>query len=201
LFNWASRHEGVSGSSRGIAPRILDLGTRWRWMVSLTPRPLYPQGKSPWYPLDRRLSGPQSRSGRGRAEKNSRPLPGLEPPIIQPVAQLTVTTKYKTTLLTELLGPASRNPPPPNLDTDFLHSFQKGFEPVITINTATPTVLLCRGQTQVKLEWTSCICYNITVILQTWAYFHNSEWTMPWHDCPIMKPYCLNIRTFMTMHK
>jgi hypothetical protein len=23
--------------------------------------PLYPQGKSPWYPLDRRLGGPQSR--------------------------------------------------------------------------------------------------------------------------------------------
>jgi hypothetical protein len=28
-----------------IAPRILDLGTRWRWVVSFTPRPLYPQGK------------------------------------------------------------------------------------------------------------------------------------------------------------
>jgi hypothetical protein len=24
-------------------------------VVSFTPRPLYPQGKSPWYPLDRRL--------------------------------------------------------------------------------------------------------------------------------------------------
>jgi hypothetical protein len=43
--------------SGGIAPRILDLGTRWRWVVSLTPRPHYPQGKSPWYPLDRRLGG------------------------------------------------------------------------------------------------------------------------------------------------
>jgi hypothetical protein len=29
------------------APRILDLGTRWRWVVSCTPRPLYLQGKSP----------------------------------------------------------------------------------------------------------------------------------------------------------
>jgi hypothetical protein len=28
--------------------------------ISFTPRPLYPQGKSPWYPLDRRLGGPQS---------------------------------------------------------------------------------------------------------------------------------------------
>jgi hypothetical protein len=34
-------------------------------MASSTLRPLYPQGKRPWYPLDRRLGGPQSRSGRG----------------------------------------------------------------------------------------------------------------------------------------
>jgi hypothetical protein len=51
--------------------------------VNFTPRPLYPQRKSPWYPLDRTLGGPQSRSGRGGEEKNSQPLPGLEPPIIQ----------------------------------------------------------------------------------------------------------------------
>jgi hypothetical protein len=37
--------------------------------------------------LDTRLSGPQSRSGRGGKEKNSLPLPALEPPIIQPVDQ------------------------------------------------------------------------------------------------------------------
>jgi hypothetical protein len=36
--------------------------------------------------LDRRLGGPQSRSGCGGEEKNSQPLPGLELPIIQPVA-------------------------------------------------------------------------------------------------------------------
>jgi hypothetical protein len=44
--------------SGGIAPRIHDLGTRWRWVVSFTPRPLYTQGKSPWYPLDRRAPEP-----------------------------------------------------------------------------------------------------------------------------------------------
>jgi len=45
----------------------------WYWMalVSFTPQPLYPQGKSPWYPLYRRLGGLQSRSGRGGEEKNS----------------------------------------------------------------------------------------------------------------------------------
>jgi hypothetical protein len=44
VLNWAPLHKDVSGS-RGIAPRILGLGTRWRLVVSFTPRPLYPQGK------------------------------------------------------------------------------------------------------------------------------------------------------------
>jgi hypothetical protein len=39
----------------GIIPRILDLGTRCRWVVGFTPRPLYNQGKSPWYWLAMRL--------------------------------------------------------------------------------------------------------------------------------------------------
>jgi len=44
-------------------------------------------GKEPIVPLDRRLSGLQSRSGCGGGEKNSQHLPEIEPPIIQPVAQ------------------------------------------------------------------------------------------------------------------
>jgi hypothetical protein len=42
-----------------IHRRILDFGTRWRWVVSFTPRPLYPQGKSPWYTLDKGWVGPR----------------------------------------------------------------------------------------------------------------------------------------------
>jgi hypothetical protein len=57
--------------SVGIAPRIFDLGTRWRSVVSFTPRPLYARGKSPCHALDRGLGGPQSRSERGGEEKNS----------------------------------------------------------------------------------------------------------------------------------
>jgi len=38
-------------------------------VVSFTNQPLYPPGKSPRYPWDRRLGGPQSRSGRGGEEK------------------------------------------------------------------------------------------------------------------------------------
>jgi hypothetical protein len=44
----------VYWGSGSTDPCIPDLGTRWRWMVTFTPRQLYPQGNSPWYPLDRR---------------------------------------------------------------------------------------------------------------------------------------------------
>jgi hypothetical protein len=57
--------------SGSIDPYILDLGTRWRWVVSFTCRPLYPQGKSLWYPLNRRLVAPQRPSGHGGEEKYS----------------------------------------------------------------------------------------------------------------------------------
>jgi hypothetical protein len=73
--------------SEGIAPRILNLGTTERWVVSFTSRPLYPQEKSPCYQLYRRLGRPQSWPRCGGEEKNSQLLPGLEPPIIQAVAQ------------------------------------------------------------------------------------------------------------------
>jgi hypothetical protein len=36
-------------------------------------------GKEPRYPLDRRLGGPQSRSGRDGEEKNSQLPPEIEP--------------------------------------------------------------------------------------------------------------------------
>jgi hypothetical protein len=44
-------------------PTFSWLGTSWKWVISFTPRPLYTQGRSPRYPLDRRLGGPQSQSG------------------------------------------------------------------------------------------------------------------------------------------
>jgi hypothetical protein len=73
--------------SGSIAPLVLHLGTKLLSVVSFTPRSLYSQGKSPWYKMDRRLDGLQNRSGCGGEEKNSQPLLGLEPQIIQPVAQ------------------------------------------------------------------------------------------------------------------
>jgi hypothetical protein len=79
-------------------------------VVGLTPGPLYSQGKSPWYPLDMRLGGPQSRSGRGGEEKNSQPLPGLEPPVIHPVAQRYTTELYMKSKLgkVELVYPVMK---------------------------------------------------------------------------------------------
>jgi hypothetical protein len=68
LTNEALCHEGVWGNGC-IYWHFLDLGTSWKWVVIFTPLPLYPWGKSPWYPLDRRLGGPQSRSGRHGEEK------------------------------------------------------------------------------------------------------------------------------------
>jgi hypothetical protein len=76
LTNFALRHEGVWGSGCGD-PYFLDLGTSWRWVVSFKLRPLCSRRKSPRYPLDRRLGGPQSRSGR-RGEEKILTLPGLE---------------------------------------------------------------------------------------------------------------------------
>jgi hypothetical protein len=50
-----------------------------------------PHGNKPWYPLDRRLGGTQRRSEHGGEEKNSQPLPGLEPQIVQSVVQSCAT--------------------------------------------------------------------------------------------------------------
>jgi hypothetical protein len=80
MFIFTLKMEAAKSSEMEIwLHSFFDLGARWRCVVSFTPRPLYPQGKSPWYPLDRRLGGPQSRSGRGGEEKNFQSQPRIEP--------------------------------------------------------------------------------------------------------------------------
>jgi hypothetical protein len=56
-------------------------------MVNFTLLMFYIQGNRTWYPLNRRLGGPKSRSRSGGEEKNPPPMPVLEPLIIQSVAQ------------------------------------------------------------------------------------------------------------------
>jgi hypothetical protein len=67
--------------SGGIAPRILDLGTRRRWVVSFTPRPRFTPEEPPVGPravleavVNRKIPSP-------RRESNPRT------PIVQVVAQ------------------------------------------------------------------------------------------------------------------
>jgi hypothetical protein len=74
-----------------IDPRILDFGISWRWVVSFTS-----QGKTPRYPLDRRLCGPQSRSRRCGGEK-----------IIVPTGTRTPTSRSRSQSLYRLSYPDS----------------------------------------------------------------------------------------------
>jgi hypothetical protein len=83
--------------SGGIAPRILDVGIRWRWSAS-RPSRFTPRERAPVVPMDKRLGGPQRGTGRGGEEKNSQPPARTRTPlIIQSVAQ------HYTTELSRLL--------------------------------------------------------------------------------------------------
>jgi hypothetical protein len=65
---------------------IPDFDTRWRWVVSVTPRPVYSRGNRPQCSLVRRLGGPLSRSGLYGEEKNSSPATNRTP-VVQPIAR------------------------------------------------------------------------------------------------------------------
>jgi hypothetical protein len=75
---------------------ILDLGTRYVWVVSFTPRTLSPRGSRSRHTLDRRLGGPQSRSGRCREKKNLDPT-GIWTLAVQAVARCHTSLAILTT--------------------------------------------------------------------------------------------------------
>jgi hypothetical protein len=88
VINQAPRHEDV-WRSRGIAPCILNLCSRQRWVANFTFRPFYHRGNSPRYPLARSLYGPQSRSGRCGDEEKMYAPGGNEPRLLKrPVRSL-----------------------------------------------------------------------------------------------------------------
>jgi hypothetical protein len=95
VLNEVSLHEDV-WVSEGITPRIHNFGTKQRWVIRFTPLPLYFWGKSPRYPLTRRLGGLQSRSRRcGEKKKKSLHCPYRELNPVLPARNL-------FTVLTEL---------------------------------------------------------------------------------------------------
>jgi hypothetical protein len=78
---------------------ILDIVTRWRWVVTFTPRPHYPRGESLRYPLSTRLSGLQGRSGRCGEESN-------------PSSAARSPSLYRMSYADAPQGPRSTNTPP-----------------------------------------------------------------------------------------
>jgi hypothetical protein len=61
------------GKSGYLDPRIFDLRTSLRCIVSYRSRALYPRGKSSLYTLNRTLVGPHTWYGRSRENKNLAP--------------------------------------------------------------------------------------------------------------------------------
>jgi hypothetical protein len=76
----ATRHGGAWGERRicsySFSTSALDAGLSGQRHA---PAALYPRERSRRYPLNRRLGGPQSRSGRRGWKKNPLPLSGIEP--------------------------------------------------------------------------------------------------------------------------
>jgi hypothetical protein len=85
MLNQAPCHKGVWVNG-GIAPRIFNLGARWRWIVSFTPLLLNSWDESLWYPLNWWLGSPQSQSGHCGEEEKVFAAAGNQTPGFQPVA-------------------------------------------------------------------------------------------------------------------
>jgi hypothetical protein len=62
-----------------------------------------PGENSHWYPLDRRLGGPQSQSGRNGEEKKNLALARNQTPAIQPIAILTELSQLSETVGTNFI--------------------------------------------------------------------------------------------------
>jgi hypothetical protein len=55
-----NRRKSIYGGSGGTDPHVLNLITIRMWVITVTPRPLCPRGKSLRYLLNRRLGGPRA---------------------------------------------------------------------------------------------------------------------------------------------
>jgi hypothetical protein len=101
LINYELWHEDLCGSG-GIAPIILDLDTRWRWLVSFSSQPLYSMGKRPLYPWIGAWVGPRTVLD----EDKNLSLPGIEtrpssPSLYRRLTALSIATLYNVEWRTE----------------------------------------------------------------------------------------------------
>jgi hypothetical protein len=98
--------------SRGIAPLILNLDTRWRWVFSFTPQPLT-HWKEQQCPLNRRLGGPHSLSGRFE-QKSLSPPTGIRTRDLSVRTQSLYRLSYRDSCIREVpdwnLGPHTGYP-------------------------------------------------------------------------------------------
>ena len=77
--------------NRGTSPHTfltsaLEVNGQHHGSAALHPPPSQPPQKEPRYPSNRRLRGPQNRSGHFEKQKNLFSLSGFEPQTIRPVA-------------------------------------------------------------------------------------------------------------------
>jgi hypothetical protein len=162
---------------------ILDLGTRWRWMVSFTPLPFYTQGRSPTYPLCRRLGGSQSQSGHCGEEKKSLALAGNQTPAIQPKAHhstdwaipdyfrllyfliLFIDTIRSIAVASWEWGLANEQPETPDHMNHIWHTIQKTLPAVLNTNFD-----FYNKKSQSNKLWKPGVFWWLESILQIWFY-------------------------------
>jgi hypothetical protein len=75
-------HAMMTYGSGDLTPRILDLGFRWKWVVTFMYQSVYSGRKSTGYPWDTRTDGPQSRSREMRekiSSSNQNWTPAVQP--------------------------------------------------------------------------------------------------------------------------
>jgi hypothetical protein len=68
--------------TRGVAPLILKLGARWKWVFTIAPLPLYPREKIRPVPIEEEAGW----SGVFGEQRNLLSMPGFELQIAQSVA-------------------------------------------------------------------------------------------------------------------
>ena len=81
--------------SRGVALLILNLSTRWQYMVDMH-WPLNPEERSHKWTLNGMLVGHHVLSGHYREDRNPLPLPGIKPWIVHPITYLLYWLHYPT---------------------------------------------------------------------------------------------------------